>query len=68
MDFVGFSKHAEKNDPGELLEILNTFFPGFDQISKKNNVVKIKTIGDCYIAALESYTQMTMSITFVMLP
>ena len=34
MDFVGFSKHAEKNDPGELLEILNTFFSGFDQISK----------------------------------
>ena len=51
MDFVGFSKHAEKNDPGELLEILNTFFSGFDQISKKNNVVKIKTIGDCYMAA-----------------
>ncbi len=48
-DFIGFTKHAEILDPGELLETLSGFFKGFDQIVSKNSVMKIKTIGDCYM-------------------
>ena len=48
-DFVGFTKMVETTEPGELLETLNTFFLGFDKIIAKHNVLKVKTIGDCYM-------------------
>ncbi|MEC7746317.1 MAG: adenylate/guanylate cyclase domain-containing protein [Candidatus Neomarinimicrobiota bacterium] len=48
-DFVGFTKMVETTEPGELLETLNTFFMGFDKIIAKHNVLKVKTIGDCYM-------------------
>ena len=48
-DFVGFTKMVENTEPGDLLETLNTFFSGFEKITKKNNVLKVKTIGDCFM-------------------
>ena len=48
-DFVGFTNMVENTEPGELLETLNTFFMGFDKIIAKHNVLKVKTIGDCYM-------------------
>ena len=48
-DFVGFTKMVETTEPGELLETLNTFFMGFDKIIAKHDVLKVKTIGDCYM-------------------
>ena len=48
-DFVGFTKMVEDSEPGELLETLNSFFMGFDKIILKHNVLKVKTIGDCYM-------------------
>ena len=48
-DFVGFTKMVENTEPGDLLETLNTFFAGFDKIISKQNVLKVKTIGDCYM-------------------
>ena len=48
-DFVGFTNMVESSDPGELLETLNTFFNGFDRITAKHNVLKVKTIGDCFM-------------------
>jgi len=48
-DFVGFTNMVENCDPGELLETLNTFFNGFDRITAKHNVLKVKTIGDCFM-------------------
>lgn len=48
-DFVGFTKMVENTEPGDLLETLNTFFTGFDKIISKQNVLKVKTIGDCYM-------------------
>ena len=48
-DFVGFTNLVENSDPGELLETLNTFFSGFDRIISKHNVLKVKTVGDCYM-------------------
>ena len=48
-DFVGFTNMVENSDPGELLDTLNTLFSGFDRIIAKQNVRKVKTVGDCYM-------------------
>ena len=48
-DFVGFTNMVENSEPGELLETLNTFFTGFEKIITKHNVLKVKTIGDCFM-------------------
>ena len=40
---------VENTEPGDLLETLNTFFSGFEKIIQKNNVLKVKTIGDCFM-------------------
>lgn len=48
-DFVGFTNMVENTEPGELLETLNTFFTGFEKIINKYNVLKVKTIGDCFM-------------------
>lgn len=49
-DFVGFTKKTEKLDPGQLIEILDSFFSGFDKIMDRFSIKKIKTIGDAYMA------------------
>ena len=36
--------------PGELVEILDTFFEGFDKIINRFELKKVKTIGDAYMA------------------
>ncbi len=56
-DFVGFTKLVEIMEPGDLIETLNTFFKGFDKLSKKHCVTKIKTIGDCYMCVSGIPTQ-----------
>ena len=56
-DFVGFTNMVENTEPGELLETLNTFFMGFDKIISKHNVIKVKTIGDCYMCVSGIPTQ-----------
>lgn len=50
-DFKGFTRISEGLKPTELLELLNIFFALFDQISSENNLERIKTIGDAYMAA-----------------
>ncbi len=49
-DFVGFTQIAESLTPQELIEGLDSCFSQFDQIAKKHNLEKIKTIGDAYMA------------------
>ncbi|MBL7014304.1 MAG: hypothetical protein ISR83_07770 [Candidatus Marinimicrobia bacterium] len=49
-DFAGFTKKTESLQPGELLEILSSYFNGFDQIMERFGLKKIKTIGDAYMA------------------
>ena len=49
-DFVGFTQKTEKMQPGELVEILDTFFDGFDKIIERFDLKKVKTIGDAYMA------------------
>ena len=49
-DFVGFTKKTEELQPGELIEILDSFFSGFDKIMDRFSISKVKTIGDAYMA------------------
>jgi len=48
-DFVGFTKITEGLTPQELIAELNTCLMAFDSIIEKNNLKKIKTIGDSYM-------------------
>lgn len=50
-DFRGFTSITESLEPEELVEKLNICFAAFDKISKRNNLEKIKTIGDSYMCA-----------------
>lgn len=50
-DFKGFTAHAEKMSPQELVKELNNCFVAFDEIVGKYDLEKIKTIGDAYMCA-----------------
>ncbi len=50
-DFVGFTKISERMNPTELVKRLDVYFTKFDEIIVKNNLEKIKTIGDAYMCA-----------------
>jgi adenylate cyclase len=50
-DLVGFTGIAERLSPPELIAELDGFFRHFDQIVRRHNLEKIKTIGDAYMAA-----------------
>ena len=50
-DFKGFTAHAEKLSPQELVKELNACFIAFDDIIEKHDLEKIKTIGDAYMCA-----------------
>jgi len=48
-DIVGFTPFSAHLRPAELVALLNTLFSGFDKLSEKYGVEKIKTIGDAYM-------------------
>jgi ligand-binding sensor domain-containing protein/class 3 adenylate cyclase/predicted metal-dependent HD superfamily phosphohydrolase len=50
-DFVGFTKIAEHMSPSDLVNELDIYFRKFDEIVVRNNLEKIKTIGDAYMCA-----------------
>jgi class 3 adenylate cyclase len=50
-DFVGFTKISDRTQPTELVKMLDVYFTKFDEIIVKNNLEKIKTIGDAYMCA-----------------
>jgi len=50
-DFKGFTALSETLSPRELVHDLNECFSGFDHITAKYGIEKIKTIGDAYMAA-----------------
>ncbi|AZZ37938.1 adenylate cyclase [Bdellovibrio sp. qaytius] len=49
-DFIGFTKLSEQLSPQQLVTVLDTHFTYFDQVCRKYNLEKIKTIGDAYMA------------------
>ena len=50
-DFVSFSKLAEHVDPKHLVKSIDFYFKGFDEITTKYGLEKIKTVGDSYMCA-----------------
>ncbi len=50
-DIVGFTELASRMAPGDLVELLNGIFSGFDDLLDKHDLEKIKTIGDAYLVA-----------------
>ncbi len=49
-DFVGFTRIAEGFTPQRLVSELDFCFRRFDEIARRHNLEKIKTIGDAYMA------------------
>lgn len=49
-DFVGFTTISEHLTPKELVSEIHYCFKAFDAIIEKNELEKIKTIGDAYLA------------------
>jgi class 3 adenylate cyclase len=50
-DLVEFSELSKRLSPSHLVELLNNLFSQFDDAAERHQVEKIKTIGDCYMAA-----------------
>jgi adenylate cyclase len=50
-DMTGFTAHASRTRPGELVLFVNAVFSAFDGLLARHGLEKIKTIGDAYMAA-----------------
>jgi class 3 adenylate cyclase len=50
-DIVGFTPMAARLSAGEVVALLGSLFSRFDDIVAERGLEKIKTIGDCYMAA-----------------
>lgn len=50
-DIVGFTQLSERVSPTRVVAILNEVFSGFDALSERHALEKIKTIGDAYMVA-----------------
>jgi adenylate cyclase len=48
---VDFTPFAERLSPAEVVGILDNLFSHFDALAERYGLEKIKTIGDCYMAA-----------------
>jgi class 3 adenylate cyclase len=50
LDIVGFTTLSEQLSSAEVVLLLESVFTALDNVCKKHDVVKIKTIGDSYMA------------------
>ncbi len=48
-DAVGFTEHAARCSPEQLIGALNRLYTGFDEIARRHHCERIKTIGDAYL-------------------
>jgi class 3 adenylate cyclase/CheY-like chemotaxis protein len=48
-DLVGFSELVNRNDPAEVVALLNDLFSRYDRLASNLGLEKIKTIGDGYM-------------------
>ncbi|MER3330141.1 MAG: adenylate/guanylate cyclase domain-containing protein, partial [Candidatus Kapaibacterium sp.] len=51
IDIVGFTAMSKNSDPTDIVQALNKIFTHYDNIASRHGLEKIKTIGDCYMAA-----------------
>eukprot|EP00934_Nitzschia_sp_Nitz4_P002225 Nitzschia sp. Nitz4//scaffold55_size114948//37568//41472//NITZ4_003894-RA/size114948-augustus-gene-0.69-mRNA-1//-1//CDS//3329554509//2225//frame0 len=50
-DIAGFTAWSSMREPSQVFTILETLYGAFDQIAKSRKVLKVETVGDCYVAA-----------------
>jgi adenylate cyclase len=50
IDMVGFTSMSSSMDPNDVVQLLNSIFSSFDAIIAEHGLMKIKTIGDSYMA------------------
>lgn len=50
-DFKGFTGITERSEPRAIIDELNEHFSAFDDISHRQGLEKLKTIGDAYMCA-----------------
>jgi class 3 adenylate cyclase len=50
-DIVGFTRLSAQRPPEQIVGVLNELFCKFDDVAGRLGLEKIKTIGDCYMAA-----------------
>ena len=50
-DLVDFTPMSERLPPAEVVGMLDELFSHFDALAERHGLEKIKTIGDCYMAA-----------------
>lgn len=50
-DIVGFTEMSTQLRAGQVVSHLNEIFSKFDEIALRHGIEKIKTIGDCFMAA-----------------
>lgn len=51
-DLVGFTALSSNKEPADIVNLLDKIFSKFDELTAIHSVEKIKTIGDCYMAAV----------------
>jgi class 3 adenylate cyclase len=50
-DLVGFTRRSQRNRPQQVVQFLDELFSAFDQLTRRQGLEKIKTIGDAYMVA-----------------
>src|SRR5262249_30541889 len=50
-DVVDFTPFSERLQPSQVVGTLDSLFSRFDELAERYGLEKIKTIGDCYMAA-----------------
>jgi class 3 adenylate cyclase len=51
IDIAGFTPMSKATTAEEIVQMLDKVYSEFDQVAEKYQIEKIKTIGDCYMAA-----------------
>ncbi|CAJ1930905.1 unnamed protein product [Cylindrotheca closterium] len=49
-DIVGFTAWASAREPDQVFILLESLYSQFDKIAYQQNVFKVETVGDCYVA------------------
>ena len=49
-DIVGFTAWSSAREPNQVFKLLETIYKEFDRLAYRNNIYKVETVGDCYVA------------------
>jgi len=49
-DIVGFTAWSSAREPNQVFKLLETIYKEFDKLAYRNNIFKVETVGDCYVA------------------